>query len=158
MINIKFSEKEKQIFDYYRFHHPHPRVQKKMEALWLKSQELPHSLICQLTNISPNTLRTYLKEYQQGGIEKLKKVRFYQPKSELQQHKLLLKEHFRSCPPASINEAISEIEKLTGIKRSPTQVRIFLKSLGMKFLKVGSLPSKAFSVQKDYQKKTRTRT
>jgi len=130
-----------------------------MEALWLKSQQLPHSLICKLTNISPNTLRNYLKEYQQGGIEKLKKVRFYQPKSELKNHESSLKEHFRLYPPASINQAISEIEKLTGIKRSPTQVRIFLKSLGMKCLKVGSLPSKAEpDVQKNYQKKTRTRT
>lgn len=153
MISIKFSEKEKLLFDYERFHHPHPRVQKKMEALWLKSQQLPHSLICKLTNISPNTLRNYLKEYQQGGIEKLKQVKFYQPKSELKNHESSLKEHFRSYPPASINEAISEIEKLTGIKRSPTQVRIFLKSLGMKCLKVGSLPSKAFSVQEDYKKK-----
>jgi len=27
---------------YERFNHPHPFVQRKMEALWLKSQGLPH--------------------------------------------------------------------------------------------------------------------
>jgi DNA-binding CsgD family transcriptional regulator len=28
--------------------------------------------ICQLAGISPNTLLTYLRDYQEGGIEKLK--------------------------------------------------------------------------------------
>ncbi len=43
---------------------------------------------------------------------------------------------------------------MTGIKRSPTQVRKFLKSLGMKCLKVGSLPSKADRYeQEDYKEK-----
>jgi len=51
---------------------PHPRVQLKMEVLWLKSQKIPHQKICQLAGISPNTLLTYLRDYQEGGIEKLK--------------------------------------------------------------------------------------
>jgi hypothetical protein len=43
---------------------------------------------------------------------------------------------------------------LTGIKRSPPQVRKFLQSLGMKCLKVGSLPSKADpDEQEDYKEK-----
>ena len=43
---------------------------------------------------------------------------------------------------------------MTGIKRSPTQVRKFLKSLGMKCLKIGSLPSKADpDEQEEYKEK-----
>jgi len=43
---------------------------------------------------------------------------------------------------------------LTGIKRSPTQVRKFLKSMGMKCIKVVSLPSKADrDEQEDYKEK-----
>jgi hypothetical protein len=43
---------------------------------------------------------------------------------------------------------------LTGIKGSPPQVRKFLKSLEMKCLKVGSLPSKADQdEQEDYKEK-----
>ena len=52
MINFELTEEEKQALYYERFHHPHPRVQKKMEALWLKSQKLPHASICQLAGIS----------------------------------------------------------------------------------------------------------
>lgn len=37
MIRIQFTEEEKQALNYERYHYPHPRVQRKMEALWLKS-------------------------------------------------------------------------------------------------------------------------
>jgi transposase len=81
--------------------------------------------------------------YQDGGIEKLKELRCYRPRSELMHHKATLEEHFRSHPVASIQEAIAVIEELTGIRRNPTQTRKFLKSIGMHRLKVGTIPSKA---------------
>lgn len=153
MITIEFTEAQKLALHYERFHHPHPRVQQKMEALWLKSQKLPHREITKLTGISANTLRSYLREYQTGGIEKLKSVNFYRPQSELVNHTQTLETYFRSSPPGSINEAIAQIESLTGIKRSPTQVRKFLKAQGMRCLKTGVIPSKADpDVQLDYKK------
>jgi transposase len=154
MINLEFTEKEKNLLYYERFHHPHPRVQLKMEVLWLKSQKIPHKKICQLAGISPNSLLTYFKHYQEGGIEKLKEINFYRPTSELEFQRETIKNYFEKNPPATINEAVCKIEKLTGIKRSPTQVRKFLKSMGMKCLKVGSLPSKADpDEQEDYKEK-----
>jgi Homeodomain-like domain len=68
MIHIEFSEQEKRALDYERYHHPHPHVQRKMEALWLKSQKLPHKDICRCTGISKHTLCTYLQSYKQGGL------------------------------------------------------------------------------------------
>jgi transposase len=50
---------------------------------------------------------------------------------------------FKAELPKTINEAADRIERLTGIRRSPTQVRQFLKGLGMKRLKVGQIPAKA---------------
>ena len=153
MINIKFTEEDRAILNYERFHHPHPRVQLKMEVLWLKSQNLPPKLICELANITPNTLRSYCGDYQIGGIEKLKEINFYQPQSKLKLHQVTLEKYFELNPPATINEAVKQIEELTGIKRSPTQVRKFLKSIGMRCLKVGFIPSKANpDEQEEYRK------
>ena len=45
MIKIEFTEGAIQALNYERYHHPHPRVQRKMEALWLKSQGEPHNKI-----------------------------------------------------------------------------------------------------------------
>ncbi len=143
MITIEFTEEEKQALHHERFHHPHPRVQQKMEALWLKSQELPHKEICRLTCISKPTLCEYLKDYQDGGIEHLKAINFYQPQSDLAAHYDTLEAYFREHPMTSVKEAMSKIEELTGIKRSETQIRHFITSMGMKPRKVGMIPAKA---------------
>jgi transposase len=45
------------------------------------------------------------------------------------------------------------IAAVTGIERKPTQVRQFLRSLGMKPLKVGMIPAKADVVAQETFKK-----
>ena len=115
------------ILNYERYHHFVPLVQRRMEALWLKSHGLPHAQIAKLVGVTENTLREYFERYQAGGIEKLKEVTFYRPKSELETYTTTLEAHFEANPPATIKEAQSEIEALTGIRRSETQVREFLK-------------------------------
>jgi transposase len=154
MIKIDFTETEKQTLNYERYHHPHPRVQRKMEALWLKSQGISQQDICRLTGISANTLRNYMRDYLDGGIEKLKQINFYRPQSSLVEYQGKIADYFRSKPPQTINEAIIIIEEITGIKRSPTQVRQFLKSIGMRCLKVGFVPGKAnLEAQDNFKKK-----
>ena len=143
MIRIEFTDEAIEQLRYERFNHPHPRVQKKMEALLLKSQNLPHNMITKITGISSTTLWRYLLDYKEGGMEKLKEVNFHQPESELMQHKTTIEDYFKSNPPKSIPEAMKCIEELTGIKRSPTQTGSFLKRIGMKRLKTGMVPAKA---------------
>ena len=137
MIQLAFSEAEVKALNYERYHHPHPRVQRKMEALWLKSQGLPHQAICRLTGIGATTLTSYLRAYRRGGLEALKEVKFYRPASELQAYRGTLEAYFREHPPATAKEAMAKIEALTGIRRSPDRVRHFLKGLGMGCRKVG---------------------
>jgi len=126
-MQLEISPETQAILNYERYRHPMPLVQKRMEALWLKSHGLPHAQIATLVGISENTLREYFELYQRGGIEGLKEVNIYRPASELMQHYSSLEAYFRANPPASIKEAQAEIETLTGIKRSATQVRVFLK-------------------------------
>ena len=61
MLQLAFSEADKQALHYERYHHPHPRVQQRMEALWLKSQGVPHHQIAQLWAIAAHPLRSYLR-------------------------------------------------------------------------------------------------
>lgn len=155
MIELKFSEADKEELHYERFHHPHPRVQLKMEVVWLKSQGEGHGRIAELAGVHVNTVTTYLQEYLEGGLEKLKEVLFHRPQSELVEHKQTIEIEFGQRPPATISEAAARIEQLTGIKRSPTQVRVFLKKLGLKCRKVGVIPAKADpDKQDDFKKKS----
>jgi transposase len=41
-----------------------------------------------------------------------------------------------------VKEAVAKIEELTGIRRSESRVREFLKSLGLRRLKAGYVPPK----------------
>ena len=95
--------------------------------MWLKSQGLAHGQIAQLVNITENTLRDYFQLYLEGGVERLKEVAIPGPESALQAHSASLEAYFRAHPPATIKEAQNKIAALTGIKRSETQVREFLK-------------------------------
>ena len=71
MIKIEFTEEQIKELHYLRFNHPHPRVQLKMEVLYLKSQRLSQNEIAKLAKVTTETVRNYLKEFGQGGIESL---------------------------------------------------------------------------------------
>jgi transposase len=126
-LQLEFTPAIQEALNYERYHHPVPLVQRRMEVLWLKSHGLPHAQIAQLAGISENTARDYFRLYAEGGVEKLKELNWYQPGSELDEHIPSLEVYFRQHPPATVKEAQSKIEALTGIQRSATQVREFLK-------------------------------
>ena len=126
-IQLSFTPEIQEELNYQRYHHPVPMVQRRMEVLWLKSHGLAHELIARLAGVSENTMRDDFRLYEAGGLDKLKEVNLFRPTSELDVHITSLEEHFRNHPPATIKEAQYEIEQLTGIKRSETQVREFLK-------------------------------
>jgi transposase len=80
--------------------------------------------------------------YQESGLEGLKALNYQGKRSALDEHANTLEAHFQDHPPRTVAEAQAEIEKRTGIKRSPSQVRAFLRRLGMKRCKVGYTPDK----------------
>lgn len=75
-------------------------------------------------------------------MEQLKKMHYAGQVSELQKHEQTLKQYLEANPPHTSAEAQSVIEELTGLKRSPTQVRAFMKREGMRYRKVGYVPGK----------------
>jgi transposase len=154
LIRIEFNDEDKAALSYERYNHPHPFVQRKMEALWLKSQGLAHKDICRLTDVCSTTLTDYVRDYQEGGIEALKVLPFRRPRSDLEDHRDTLEAYFREHPPASAKQAMATIERLTGLKRSPERVRVFLTRMGMKCRKVGMIPAKADPVAQEAFKKT----
>ena len=43
-----------------RYHHPHPRVQRKMDVLWLKSRRLTHREIAAIADVSPRSVQRWV--------------------------------------------------------------------------------------------------
>jgi len=129
-----------------------------MEALWLKSQGLPHKQITRLTGISPNTFRVYLRQYQTGGLSALKQLNYHPQESELLAHRTTIEDYFRTNPPATIKEAAARIYELTGIQRSESRVRALLKRIGIEEEKWGTFWPKPMSRRKRPLKKRVTTT
>ena len=126
-IQLEFTPEIIAELRYQRYNHLAVLVQRRMEALLLKAYGLPHAQIAEVVGVTENTIRDYFELYQQGGLEKLKELHYYQPESELKEHIVSLEAHFRDHPPATIKQAQHEVEVITGVKRGETQVREFLK-------------------------------
>src|SRR4051794_33154045 len=163
MRTITFSAEDLRALAHERYHHPDPRVQRKMEVLWLKSHRLPHDAIAAYADVSRRTLQRYLDEYLEGGLPRrapprrtvqrsldeslgggpprLRQCRWHRPEGALAEHSASLEEHFLAHPPRSAKQAQAVIEQRTGIRRGLTQVRRFLKEgLGLGWRKAGAIP------------------
>ena len=124
---FEFSAEMVKEINYQRYNHLAPLVQRRMDAIRLKAYGMLHKQIAEILGISENTLRDYFELYEQGGIEKLKELHYYQPQSELKEHIVSLETYFREHPPATIKQAQQDVEVITGVRRSETQIREFLK-------------------------------
>jgi transposase len=85
-MQLEFTPEILEELNYERYRHPLPLVQRRMEAVWLKSHGLPHGQIAQLVNITENTLRDYFQLYHDGGVARLKEVAIQGPESALQEY------------------------------------------------------------------------
>lgn len=138
-----------------RFLHPHPLIQKRFEALYLKSQGMEHREICRLLRISRASISNWLKAYKSGGLEGVKKLNYRKKWGDLTSHQETVEEHFRKNPPRSVQEAMRVIKELTGLDRKRTSVYRFLKIMGLSYRKTGIVPGKTDpQKQEEFKKKS----
>lgn len=141
MRHVEFSAEAVAQFARDRYEHPHPRVQRKMEVLWLWSHGLKADDVARLGGVSRRTAERYLKAFLQGGLEATRQMPWRGPTSELMAYQTSLEQEFRARPPCTTGEACTRIEQLTGVKRHATQVRKFLKDrLHLKWRRVKAIP------------------
>jgi transposase len=127
---LAFSQDDLRILAQQRYEHPDPRVQQRMEVLWLISQKVTHLEAAKLAGVSRATAERYVACYRQGGVEALRHFAWCKPVSALAPYRDTLEESFRKKPPHTVAEACARIKEETGLERRPTQVRAFLKSVG----------------------------
>lgn len=148
MIELTFTPEIIEELHFERFNHPHPRVQLKMEAMYLRGRDFSCKDVCAICKISKWTLINYTKDFASGGVGALKKFDCSGRISSLENHVEKLKEEFSKRPPHTASEAAERIEKLTGEKRKLTQVKAFLKHNGFKYRKAGHVPGKGCTEEK----------
>ena len=87
----------------------------------------------EVAGISRVTMGRIVQEFRDGGLDGLRQWNVKGPTSELAAYRDLIREAFEKEPVRTVAEGAARIEKLTGLRRSPTQVRKFMKGLGMKW-------------------------
>jgi transposase len=141
MRQIEFSPDVLSEIERDRFKHVEPAVQRRMEALWLKAHGETHQRIAELAGLSRPTVQRLLDTYLSGGLAAVRTFHWKVPVSALDTHRPLLEEEFRQRPPHTTAEACARIKQLTGVERSETRVREFLRdTLNLRWRKVGAVP------------------
>lgn len=125
---INLSIKEKKYIDNLINHNKNSRVQLRAKVIFLKSLRNDINTIMKETGLSKRTIINYTNEYVNSGYSRQFFFKSNYNKSELNKYKELLVNEFKEKPPLSYSEGTFRIEKLTGIKRSQTQVRKFLNN------------------------------
>ena len=144
MLQINLSETEIQRLNYERYYYPCPTVQKRIQALYIKATtEMSNEMIGIVVGLNRDSVGDWIKRYQQGGFEALCQFKYGTNKSELENHSGSILKSFTRQPPMNSNEAKARIEEMTGIRRSPSQVRSFMNRHGLRYIKTGHIPAKA---------------
>jgi len=144
MLQINLSDSEIQRLNYERYNYPCPIVQKRIQAVYMKATvSYSNSTIGQLTGLHRHAVSLWVHSYKQGGLETLCQFNYGTNKSALENHSGSILKSFIERPPMNTNEARLRIEELTGISRSPSQVRAFMKRIGLRYIKTGHIPAKA---------------
>jgi len=141
MRRFQFTDEERRAIVHERFYHPNPRVQQRMEILWLKHHGESHERIAELAAVSRRTVQRVLDVFGTGGREAIRQFHEKGRANKLAPHRTSLETEFRERPPKVVAEACDRIEQLTGVRRRPTQVRHFLReTLGLRWRKVAAIP------------------
>ena len=127
MIQLNMSDEERQILAVERFEHPHPRVQRKMEAAYLTSMGVSRGEVARLVQRTEGTVRSSVSAYRDGGIKALRRFNPHPHTAALDAQADTLRAAFEAQPPHTGQEAVDRIEKLPSVRRSTTQVGLWLK-------------------------------
>jgi len=139
-LRIQLTEEQQQVVNEERLAHPNARVREKMLALWLLHHGLTREDAARITRISRATIQRYVAAFREGGLEGLRRWDPNRPVSEMAGYRELIRQSLEKEPVRAVAEACERIYQLTGLRRGPTQVRKFLKDMGLKFLRVRPVP------------------
>jgi transposase len=139
-LRIVLTEEQQRVVNQERDSHPQEHVRRKMLVLWLLHCGLTRAKAAEVAGLGRATVQRYVAAFRQGGLDGLRRWGVKGPVSDLAAHRESIREEFTRQPARSISEACERIEKLTGIRRQPSQVRKFLKDMGLKFQRVRAIP------------------
>ena len=137
---MKLENLEQEVL--YDKHSPKSGKRLALSVLLLK-ESIDTETISRVAGVSERQIRNYRKTYEEQGNAVFTSDTRYRPVGKLEAYRDLIREDLTGYPVATSAEACERILELTGIRRSPTQIRHFMRQIGLKPLKVAGIPAKA---------------
>jgi transposase len=139
-LRVRLTEEEQRIVNEERISHPNERIRERMLALWLLHNGDTRRRAAEIVGVGRATVQRYVAAYRDGGLDGLRRWDPNRPESETAAYRESIRESFEKQPVRTVAEAGDRIFQLTGLRRGPSQVRKFLKDLGLKFQRVRMVP------------------
>ena len=139
-LRVQLTEEEQSIVNEERTSHPHERIRERMLVLWLLHKGVTRQKAAEIVGVGRATVQRYVAAFRDGGLDGLRRWDPNRPESEMAAYRALIRESFEKQPVRTVAEACDRIFQLTGLRRGPSQVRKFLKNMGLKFQRVRMVP------------------
>ena len=139
-LRVKLTDEEQRIVNEERLSHPNERIRERMLVIWLLHQGITRQKAAEIVGGGRATVQRYVAAFRDGGLDGLRRWDPHRPGSEMAAFREAIRESFEEQPVRTVAEACDRIFQLTGLRRGPSQVRKFLKDLGLKFQRVRVVP------------------
>jgi transposase len=139
-LRIHLTAEEQRVVNEERTSHPNPRIREKMLVVWLLHNGMTRQKAAEIVGVGRATVQRYVAAFREGGLNGLRQWNPNRPVSEMAAYRELIRESFEKQPVSTVAEAGERIFQLTGLRRGPTQVRTFLRDLGLKWQRVRAIP------------------
>jgi transposase len=139
-LRVELTEEEQRIVNEERISHPNERIRERMLVLWLLHKGDTRQRAAEIVGVGRATVQRYVAAFRDGGLDGLRRWDPNRPESEMAASRDLIRQSFEDQPVRTVAEACERIFQLTGLRRGPSQVRKFLKGLGLKFQRVRMVP------------------
>jgi transposase len=139
-LRVRLTEDEQRIVNEERTAHPNERIRERMLVLWLLHSGLTRQKAAEIVGVGRATVQRYVAAFRDGGLDGLRRWDPNRPESEMAAYRVSIRGSFEEQPVHTVAEACERIFQLTGLRRGPSQVRKFLKDLGLRFQRVRVIP------------------
>ena len=137
---VTLSDDEQRVVNAERDTHPDAHVRRKMLALWLIHHGDTRERAAEVVGLGRATVQRYVAAYRDGGLDGLRRWGVTGPVSDLAAHTDAIRDSLTTRPARTLAEAADRVRELTGLRRGPTQTRVFLAALGFTYQRVRAIP------------------
>jgi transposase len=139
-LRVQLTDEEQDVVNQERISHPNERIRERMLVLWLLHNGVTRQKAAEIAGVGRATVQRFVAAFRDGGLDGLRRWDPNRPESEMAAFRESIRESFEKQPVRTVAEAGERIFQLTGLRRGPSQVRKFVKGLGLKYQRVRMVP------------------